>query len=336
MSEILFSIIMPTYNSERTIAKALRSIREQDIPQECLEILVIDGGSKDKTVAIAKEYGAVVLENPHKVPEAAKCIGVVYAHGQWIIEQDSDEVFADKSQLRKRKEFLERNPQIFCLLADRLEPGKSSGISNAYLNYIGDPFTYIVHKNCFGSVVLNNKKYIWEKTTLGNIYRYKRQDILPIGDGGTSMINIWKLKELAGEKYCDESIVCSMATFLIQQTEYAGCIPGDTVKHYSRATLRQYLRKQKFKVYNNLNHSAQSGFGTREKGNKTLSRRKFLFVLYCASIVVPLIDSFKLSWRFRDKSMLLHFVYVYYIALRIVIEIVKKCFHIKKESYHYG
>lgn len=49
MNSIFFSMIMPVLNSQRTIEKALSSIREQDFPQERIEILVIDGGSKDHT-----------------------------------------------------------------------------------------------------------------------------------------------------------------------------------------------------------------------------------------------------------------------------------------------
>ena len=46
MSNPFFSIIMPTYNSELTIEMALKSIRMQDLPEEQIEILVIDGGSR--------------------------------------------------------------------------------------------------------------------------------------------------------------------------------------------------------------------------------------------------------------------------------------------------
>ena len=61
--EIFFTIVMPTYNSERTIGKALKSIREQKFDQDEIEILVIDGGSSDKTIDIANRYKATILLN---------------------------------------------------------------------------------------------------------------------------------------------------------------------------------------------------------------------------------------------------------------------------------
>ena len=72
MSNPFFSIIMPTYNSELTIEMALKSIRMQDLPEEQIEILVIDGGSQDRTRVIAAKYKANILDNTKKFPEYAK------------------------------------------------------------------------------------------------------------------------------------------------------------------------------------------------------------------------------------------------------------------------
>ena len=77
--EIFFSIVMPAYNSERTIGKALKSIRDQKFDQNAIEILVIDGGSTDRTIEIAKRYKAIVISNEQQVPEAAKRLGYQYA-----------------------------------------------------------------------------------------------------------------------------------------------------------------------------------------------------------------------------------------------------------------
>lgn len=72
MSQYLITIIMPTYNSERTIEQSLQSIRKQTIDQEQVEILVLDGGSTDATKKIAEKYGATVVINEKRLPELAK------------------------------------------------------------------------------------------------------------------------------------------------------------------------------------------------------------------------------------------------------------------------
>ena len=48
------SFVIPTFNSERTLDECLSSISNQDYPD--MEIIVVDNGSDDKTVEIAKKY----------------------------------------------------------------------------------------------------------------------------------------------------------------------------------------------------------------------------------------------------------------------------------------
>jgi glycosyltransferase involved in cell wall biosynthesis len=50
------SIIVPTLNSESTIDECLRSVLELDYPKQLLEVIVIDGGSTDKTTELAKAH----------------------------------------------------------------------------------------------------------------------------------------------------------------------------------------------------------------------------------------------------------------------------------------
>lgn len=50
----MISIVLPTYNSEKTIKRSLESILFQSFKD--YEIIIIDDGSKDKTVSIIKEF----------------------------------------------------------------------------------------------------------------------------------------------------------------------------------------------------------------------------------------------------------------------------------------
>ena len=71
MAEKFVSIIVPCLNEERFIAKCLDSIIANDYPKEKLEILVVDGGSKDKTKEIIKRYQVKLLDNPQVTTPAA-------------------------------------------------------------------------------------------------------------------------------------------------------------------------------------------------------------------------------------------------------------------------
>ena len=107
--EYLITIIMPTYNSEKTLEYSLRSIRHQIINQDQIEILMIDGGSTDKTLEIAGKYNAKVLYNERRLPEFAKQQGMMAAKGKYGIFIDSDEAFTNKHSLSSRLELLKKS-----------------------------------------------------------------------------------------------------------------------------------------------------------------------------------------------------------------------------------
>lgn len=333
--EVLFSIIMPTYNSEDTIEMALKSIREQDLPKETIEILVIDGGSTDRTLEIARTYDATILNNPKRFPEYAKRIGFAAACGRWIVMEDSDEVLTDQSQLRRRKEFFESNPQIYCMILDKYIPGKNCGIACSYINWFGDPFSYVIY-NLSDSRIRSNKKNLVETTKIGNIYHYDEDDIIPIGDGGTTTIDIQKAKELFGEDYYTQEFATSIFYNMVSKTQYVGCIPEDNVIHYSVAGFREYFKKLRFRINTNLNEVEQSGYSVRAGKNDKLRNRKVVFILYVLTMIFPLLDSIRMAIRYKRPSLLLHFIYTYYVVFMIGFELIKKILGFRSKNYKYG
>jgi len=88
---IQISAVIPSYNREKTIAKAIDSILEQEYPAS--EIIVIDDGSKDNTRKIIENYGARVryVYQENQGVSAARNQGVNEAKCEWIAFLDSDD-----------------------------------------------------------------------------------------------------------------------------------------------------------------------------------------------------------------------------------------------------
>ena len=76
------SFIIPTYNEEKNIKSCIESILLQDYPPERMEILVIDGLSRDKTVEIAKKYPAKIVVNEKRIIPEACNLGIKNAKGE--------------------------------------------------------------------------------------------------------------------------------------------------------------------------------------------------------------------------------------------------------------
>lgn len=88
--EPFVSIVVRTLNCREALERCLRSIRELHYPEERYEILVVDGGSQDGTVATARRYGAQVVFDNGKGRNAALNVGIEHARGQYVAFTDAD------------------------------------------------------------------------------------------------------------------------------------------------------------------------------------------------------------------------------------------------------
>jgi glycosyltransferase involved in cell wall biosynthesis len=87
MEQPLVSVVIPTKNSETTIEKCLKSVKEQHYKN--LEIIVVDNYSSDRTRQIAKKYGAKIhLKGPERGAQVN--FGAKMARGKYIYRVDSD------------------------------------------------------------------------------------------------------------------------------------------------------------------------------------------------------------------------------------------------------
>ncbi|HKZ95059.1 MAG TPA: glycosyltransferase [Candidatus Bathyarchaeia archaeon] len=87
----LISVIIPTLNEERFIGNLFKSLERQTY--KSFEIIVVDGGSSDRTLKIAKEYNVKTIVKP-KTPEyESRNIGARTAKGQILLFTSADIVF---------------------------------------------------------------------------------------------------------------------------------------------------------------------------------------------------------------------------------------------------
>ncbi len=84
-----FSVIIPAFNEEDSIADCLKSLKKQDYPGK-IEIIVVDNASTDKTAEIARENGAIVLYEGRKGISAARRKGYEKSTGEILAYTDAD------------------------------------------------------------------------------------------------------------------------------------------------------------------------------------------------------------------------------------------------------
>src|SRR5208282_4188029 len=102
------SVIIPTWNEEVYLPKCLSSLRYQSLKRH-YEIIVVDGGSTDRTLEIAKTFADKVLVEPGKPVGAARNAGASVAEGAILAFIDAD-TMASQTWIEGIVQSLHMNP----------------------------------------------------------------------------------------------------------------------------------------------------------------------------------------------------------------------------------
>ncbi len=86
----MISIVVPAYNEEANIVSCLESLNHQTVPRSEYEIIVVDGGSKDRTRELAEPYADMVFIQTSRRVGGARNDGVMRAKGDIVGTTDAD------------------------------------------------------------------------------------------------------------------------------------------------------------------------------------------------------------------------------------------------------
>ena len=88
------SIVIITYNEEANIDQTLKSVAPL-LHGAAGEVIIVDSGSTDRTLEIARSHGAKVFLEPWKGYATQKNSAIQKASGEWILSLDADEELSD-------------------------------------------------------------------------------------------------------------------------------------------------------------------------------------------------------------------------------------------------
>ncbi len=106
------SVLVPAYNAEAFVAETVESVRAQT--HQDWELLVVDDGSTDRTVAVLESLAAVdprirVLRQANAGTQAARNLALARATGEWIALLDHDDVWLPH-KLERQLELARQQP----------------------------------------------------------------------------------------------------------------------------------------------------------------------------------------------------------------------------------
>ncbi|MEN8127777.1 MAG: glycosyltransferase family A protein [Planctomycetota bacterium] len=105
------TVIIPAYNAEKHIARAIDSVLAQTRPAD--EIIVIDDGSTDGTADVIRSFGdrVILIQQENAGVSVARNTGIEAATSEWIAFLDADDEWLPE-KLKLQSEHLARNPNL--------------------------------------------------------------------------------------------------------------------------------------------------------------------------------------------------------------------------------
>lgn len=167
---VVLSVVIPAYNSQGDIERAVRSVLGQ--MTESVELLVVDDGSTDRTPEKLAELdagvcSAVWLRQPNGGPASARNLGMRRSRGTWILFLDADDAL-EAGALAAILRYLDKHPRLDLLLGDHLvihpdglERRIAAGVLSADPNRrLADYLLYKRISICHGAAVFRRERVL--------------------------------------------------------------------------------------------------------------------------------------------------------------------------------
>lgn len=261
------SIICPTYNEEKYISNCIDSVLAQDYPKESIEIIFVDGRSKDKTRELIEGYqkkydNIKLLDNPEQIVPFAMNKGIKEAKGDVIIRIDAHSSYP-RNYVR--------------ILVDNLIKLKADNVGSVCL-------TQVLNKT---KKALAIKEVLSHRFGVGN--SLFRTGVENIQEADTVPFGCFRKDVFSRFGYYDERLTRNQDIELNKRIKSGGgriyLIPDTSCTYFAR---EEYASLAK----NNYQNGLWNILTVRYTRNlKSLSVRHFIPLLFVLSIVFPLILS---------------------------------------------
>lgn len=337
------SVVIATYNSQRTLKLVLESIKKQDYPKDKIEILIVDGGSTDGTTDIAKKFKCRLFKNEKVDQVYGKFLGYQKSIGRYLLFLDSDEVLECNLSIRNKLAALKETKNAYVALSSGYKKPKNSPSINNYINEFGDPFSYFMyHDTKSYKYFLKNisQKYqsIYSdpQKAIFNFSKYKELPFIELTSMGALIDKkyVKKYLPIVFERPAEHT---HLFYLLNNQKSLFVIMKDDVVIHYSAANLQNYLKKIKSRIKSNIfgTQMGEAGYKGRQK-YVAKNYQRFGFVIYTLSIILPLWDSISLSISRKSTIYIIHILLCFYTLTLIIYFYILKLLQVKVKLYGYG
>ena len=327
---IKISFIIPTLNAASVLETCLKSIKKQDLKN--YEIVIIDGGSTDNTLKIAKKYHAKIFKNPLKTAEAGKAIGVQKATGKYIALIDSDNILPTKNWLQTNISILEKDSSLIGTEPIRFTYRPKAGFIERYSALIGvnDPYAFV-------SGVYDRQNFInyqWTGLKIDQIDKHQyikitlkpNSQIPTIGANGTIFRTDFLKNNLKSDYLFDIDILANYLNKNKKPVFFAKVKQG-IIHTFCESSIKKFIRKQNRRITDYFNYQNLRQFNW----NQTNKSGVLKFILYTILILPMLFDTLRGFIHKPDTAWFFHPLACFITLYLYTINTIKKRLNLLKQ-----
>ena len=290
------SIVIPTYNEAHDLKECLSSIASQEFDKNKIEVIIVDNYSTDKTLEVAKKFSKElnlkIIFNKIKDAEVSKMNGFKISNGKFFMYLDADMALADTQFVRKM-----------------LLPLKNKEIAGVFVRFVVNPKHHPLTRTLsydswqrdpiFRFFTFSPEQIISKKV---NSYYLCNLSINKIPPQGLMVYRKDLIKNYVKNKsqLIDNDIPVAMVMNGHKKFAY---VPDTGVHHHLLRSLyelsRKRIRNLRRTYFPNENKRLFRWINWKKDWPKTI-----IWLIYTSSFVLPILNSFYRSLRYRDFCLL--------------------------------
>jgi glycosyltransferase involved in cell wall biosynthesis len=312
MKQPVLSIVVPTYNAENQLERFFLSLKRQIFPKNSLEILMIDGGSTDKSLRIAKKYHVRVIHNPMKLAEPGVVLGCTKAKGEMVMVLATDNIYKERNALQTIVDVFDDKNVIAAFPKHDTAPDDS--VYSRYFNTFTDPFSHFVYGKAANARTFKDIYHTIRHTPIFDIYDYTSFSELPVialAQGFTI-----RRSYLTNRHETNDDILAIYE--LIMQKKQIAYVHSVSLYHYTADNFKVFVKKQSRAVENAI---VRKNSGISKRSNYLTMGQKikqYFYFPYALSIILPFIRSLY-EWINTGETMWFWHPYMVFISAVVII-----------------
>lgn len=337
------SILSLTLNSNLALfKKSLESIRNQEYPQDKIEHLIIDGGSRKDTINLAKKYGCrvIVKKDYSEDSEGRRSFGVTAAKNEIILWLEPDNILPEKNTLLELIRPLIEEPSVISTFTLHYNYNPKMSLLNRYCSLFGVSDPVVIYMNRAEKEPWFNNEYkkgtIIKRAKNYDIVEFDKNTLPTVGDNGSTVWRKILLKaKITPKFYFHTDVFIDLIN--LGYNRFA-VVKSTSIENYIGGNLLNLVKRRSFYMQRD---AAPERIKNRRYAIVYLSSpqdifRLMKFIIFSLTFIQTIYISLKGFSKKKDFAWFLHplaclFFMIFYTKVYLSICIKKLIFiHIKK------